>query len=71
MQSGLMLGTVDAVEGMVRRIREELGAPARVIATGGLSQTIARHTTVIEACEPSLVLDGIRMIYEKITAARA
>ena len=70
MQSGLMLGTVDAVEGMVRRIREELGTPARVIATGGLSQIIARHTTVIEACEPSLVLDGIRMIYERLRPAR-
>ncbi len=66
MQSGLMLGTVDAVEGMVRRIREEIGAPARVIATGGLSAIIARHTKVIEACEPSLVLDGIRMIVERM-----
>jgi type III pantothenate kinase len=70
MQSGLMLGTVDAVEGMVRRIREELGEPARVIATGGLSHIIARHTSVIEACEPSLVLDGIRMIYERVMAHR-
>jgi type III pantothenate kinase len=55
---------------MVRRIREELGEPARVIATGGLSHIIARHTSVIEACEPSLVLDGIRMIYERVMAHR-
>lgn len=65
MQAGVMLGTVDAVEGTVRRIREELGAPARVIATGGLARTIAAKTTVIEHCDSSLVLDGIRMIWQR------
>ena len=65
MQAGIMYGTVDAVEGTVRRIREELGEPARVIATGGLSAVVAEHTAVIEALEPSLVLDGIRLICER------
>ncbi len=66
MQAGVMLGTVDAVEGIVRRIRTELGGGAKVIATGGLSGLIARHTNVIEACEPSLVLEGIRLICDRI-----
>lgn len=65
MQAGIMYGTVDAVEGTVRRIREELGEPARVIATGGLSAVVAEHTVIIEALEPSLVLDGIRLICER------
>jgi type III pantothenate kinase len=65
MQSGIMFGAVDSVEGTIRRIWKELGARARVIATGGLSSTIARYTDVIEACEPSLVLDGVRWIYER------
>ncbi len=65
MQAGVMFGTVDAVEGTVRRIREELGVSARVIATGGLARTIATRTTVIEECDSSLVLDGIRMIWER------
>ena len=65
MQAGIMYGTVDAVEGTVRRICEELGEPARVIATGGLSAVVAEHTAVIEALEPSLVLDGIRLICER------
>jgi type III pantothenate kinase len=66
MQAGVMFGAIDAVEGMVRRIREELGSEAKVIATGGLAAIMAQHTPVIEACEPSLVLDGIRMIYERV-----
>jgi type III pantothenate kinase len=66
MQAGVMFGAVDALEGTVRRIREELGVNARVIATGGLSTVIARHTHIIEACEPSLVLEGIRLICERV-----
>jgi type III pantothenate kinase len=65
MQAGIMFGAVDAVEGTVARIRKELGAEARVIATGGLSPVVARHTKVIEACEPALVLEGIRLIFER------
>jgi type III pantothenate kinase len=65
-QAGVMFGAVDAMEGIVRRIRKELGSEARVIATGGLSNVIARHTEIITACEPSLVLDGIRLIWERV-----
>ena len=67
MQAGVMFGTVDAVEGAIRRIRESLGAPARVIATGGLAGVVAEHTRLIEAVEPALVLDGIRRIWERVT----
>jgi type III pantothenate kinase len=66
MQAGIMFGSVDAVEGIVGRIRKELGTKSRVIATGGLSGIIAAQTSVIEAVEPSLVLDGIRLIYGKV-----
>ena len=66
MQAGIMFGAVDAVEGLVNRIRKELRSDARVIATGGLASIIARETTMIEACEPSLVLEGIRLICERL-----
>jgi type III pantothenate kinase len=66
MQAGVLFGTIDAVEGMVKRIRAELGTPTRVIATGGLAKIVAAHTKVIEAVEPSLVLDGIRLIMERM-----
>jgi type III pantothenate kinase len=65
MQAGVMFGTVDAVEGIIARIRKELGTPARVIATGGLASLIAGRIAVIEAVEPFLVLDGIRMIVDR------
>ena len=65
MQSGIMFGTVDAVEGIVRRIWQELGIQGRVIATGGLAEVVAAQTSVIEACEPTLVLAGIRLICER------
>jgi len=70
MQAGVMFGTVDAVEGTIRRIGKELGSKPKVIATGGLAPIIAAHTAVIAACEPSLVLDGVRLIYERVRGSR-
>jgi type III pantothenate kinase len=66
MQAGVMYGTVDAVEGMIRRIADALGTEPKVIATGGLATSVAQHTKVIQATEPSLVLDGVRMICERV-----
>jgi type III pantothenate kinase len=66
MQAGVLFGNIDMVEGMVKRIRAELSAPAHVIATGGLAKVVAARTNVIEAVEPSLVLDGIRLIMKRI-----
>ncbi|MGA9119891.1 MAG: type III pantothenate kinase [Bacteroidota bacterium] len=65
MQAGVMYSAVDAIEGMVRRIRSEMGKPLRVIATGGLSSVVAPYCPSIEHTEPSLVLDGIRLLCER------
>ena len=65
MQSGILLGYVGMVEGMVARMRDELGEPAMpVIATGGLARMLAPQTRVIQAVEPDLILHGLRMIFE-------
>lgn len=64
MQSGLLLGYAGLVEGLVRRMQAELGAPCTVVATGGLADVIAGETDAITAVEPYLTLDGLRMIYE-------
>jgi type III pantothenate kinase len=64
MQSGIMFGAVDAMEGMVRRLRSSLGAEPKVVATGGYARIIAEKTKVIDHIEPALVLEGIRIIYE-------
>ncbi|MEK7263881.1 MAG: type III pantothenate kinase [Bacteroidota bacterium] len=61
MQAGIMFGAIDSLEGMIRRIQQEIGA-AKVIATGGYVAYLQQHTTVFYAIEPTLVLDGIRLI---------
>jgi len=64
MQSGLIFGYVGLVEGMVARFKKELGPDMKVIATGGLTDIIARETDVIEIVAPWLTLDGLRIIWE-------
>jgi type III pantothenate kinase len=52
MQSGLIYGYVGLVEGMVTRFRAELGPEMKVIATGGLTEIIARETKMIDIVAP-------------------
>jgi type III pantothenate kinase len=65
LQSGLLFGYAGMVDAMVERIRGELGAEARVIATGGLAQRVAAETKTIERVEPFLTLEGLRLLFEK------
>ena len=66
MQSGMVFGHVGQVDYLVRRMKEELGAPeAKVIATGGMAVLIAKETNVIDVLDGLLTLKGLRMIYEK------
>ena len=67
MQAGIIFGFTAQVEGMVARIRTELGQDARVIATGGFSGLIAAQTTVIELVDDRLMLEGLRLIYDMNT----
>ena len=64
MQSGLLFGYVSLVEGMIARFKAELGPGTRVIATGGLSEIIARHTASIDILDPWLTLHGLRILWE-------
>jgi type III pantothenate kinase len=63
-QSGLLFGYVGLVEGMVARFRAELGPETLVIATGGLSEIIARETSAIDVVDPWLTLHGLRITYD-------
>jgi type III pantothenate kinase len=65
MQSGLLFGYVGLVEGMVARFRAELGADMKVIATGGLASLVAAETSTIDAVDPWLTLEGLRLIWER------
>ena len=64
LQSGIVLGYVGLIEGIVARIQTELGGHARVIATGGLADRVARLTSAIEVVDHHLTLTGLRLIYE-------
>ncbi|HEU5009697.1 MAG TPA: type III pantothenate kinase, partial [Gaiellaceae bacterium] len=64
LQSGLVYGFAGQVDGIVRRIRGELGADARAIATGGLAELVAPHSETIERVDPFLTLEGVRAVWE-------
>lgn len=64
MQAGLMFGYLSLIEGIVARMKTELDGTPRVIATGGLGYVMQGQTKVIEAVEPDLTLQGMRMIWE-------
>ena len=64
MQSGIIFGYVGLIEGIVVRMRKELGGTAKVIATGGLADVICRETDIVDALEPDLTLVGLRLVYE-------
>jgi len=64
MQIGIMYGFVGLVEGIINRMKEELKANPRVIATGGLAKTIANETDSIDVIDELLTLEGLRIINE-------
>ncbi|HEX3038231.1 MAG TPA: type III pantothenate kinase [Oscillospiraceae bacterium] len=65
MQSGLIIGTAAMLDGMCDRIEKELGAPASLVATGGLAPVVVPNCNRdITLCE-NLLLDGLKIIYNK------
>lgn len=63
-QSGIIYGEADRVDGLVRRIFKQLGYEAPVIATGGLSEAIVTRSSTITDINPELTLEGLRLIYD-------
>src|SRR5829696_863931 len=62
----LVYGFAGQVDGIVGRIRDELGAPdARAVATGGLADLIAPHTETIGDVDPFLTLEGLRIVWDR------
>src|SRR5205085_7199964 len=65
MQSGLYHGYVGLVDGILRKMIDELGGSPRIIATGGLAPLIAKGSEFIGDVDETLTLDGLRLIHER------
>ncbi|MFC2013121.1 type III pantothenate kinase [Chloroflexota bacterium] len=63
MQSGVVFGYVGLVEGIISRLQQELGEKAKIIATGGCAELIAKETPVIDTVNADLTLIGLRLVY--------
>jgi type III pantothenate kinase len=62
-QAGVVFGYVGLVEGMINRIKAELG-PCRVVGTGGLIGVVAPETSLVDVVDRQLTLDGLRLLWE-------
>lgn len=66
---GVFWGYVAMMEGLIVRMRAEIGRPAKVIATGGLAILFQKHTSLFDAVDPDLTLEGMAILAEKARKA--
>ena len=65
MNIGIYWGYIAMIEGLVSRMKAEIGRPAKVIATGGLATLFEQHTDVFDAIEPDLTIQGLAIMWER------
>lgn len=68
-ESGIYFGYMGLTDGIIERMLDELGEQPKIIATGGFAPIIADGSQFVEIYDENLVLDGLRLIYEKINPA--
>ena len=69
MQIGIFWGYVAMMEGLLQRMKAEIGRPARVVATGGLAILFNGHSDMFDAIEPDLTLQGLAMLHARSQVA--
>ncbi len=70
LQSGIIHGYASLVDGLVAKLKDELGFECQVIATGGLAPLIAAHAESLELVDDTLTLSGLRILHERNTSRR-
>ncbi|AJP71861.1 type III pantothenate kinase [Sphingomonas hengshuiensis] len=65
MHIGIYWGYVAMIEGLVARMKAEVGRPSKVIATGGLAVLFEKHTDTFDVIEPDLTIQGLAMLWER------
>lgn len=70
MKSGIILGNAGMIDGMIARYKEVLGEQVSVVACGGLSSAIIPHCTSHIIMDETLLLDGLRILYQKNTVQK-
>ena len=69
MHIGIYWGYVAMIEGLVARLKAEIGRPVKVIATGGLATLFDAHTDIFDAIEGDLTIQGLAMLYARSQGA--
>ncbi len=69
MQIGIYWGYIAMIEGLVARLKAEIGRPVRVVATGGLATLFSAHTDIFDAIEGDLTIQGLAMLYARSQSA--
>lgn len=64
---GVFWGYVALIEGLIERMKREIGRPARVVATGGLALLFNEHTDLFDAVDSDLTLDGLAILAERVS----
>ena len=65
MNVGIVYGYAGMVDGIVNRIKKEIGHKVKVIATGGIASLIARESETVDAIDENLTLEGLKILYER------
>jgi type III pantothenate kinase len=69
MLTGIYWGYVAMMEGLVARLKREIGRPVKVVATGGLAALFDKQTDLFDAVEPDLTIRGLSLLHEKVALA--